>query len=48
MSAYKIGFNDCIDGLYHNTYPPQSVKWQAYVMGFADAKRAKWAERIMH
>ena len=48
MTAYARGFNDYIDGLYHNTYPPQSDRWQAYVMGFMDAKRARWADRIMH
>ncbi len=48
MRAYIAGFNDYCDHIYHNTYPPQSAQWQAYIAGFTDAKRAKAAERMRH
>ena len=48
MSAYARGFNDCMDGLYCNRYTYGSQQWHAYVMGFTDARRNKYYERIRH
>ncbi len=47
-AAYRKGFNDFIDRMYHNPYSRTSLEWHAYVTGFEDAKRAKAAERIYH
>lgn len=47
-TAYSKGFNDYVDGLYHNPYSRTSMEWHAYVTGFEDARRAKIAERIYH